>query len=178
MNIDAGYRRITIGETVLGTDIYDRPSGRGSFLEDWPKMIGEILKPSEGGFSTTRYGKTWQILRKIDSPWISVKERLPNKDELPIATWNGNHVSAARMTYATDGLPISDHQTIKEDKRITHWMSLPKAPEPVIQPITIQEGGSTHELIFNKDGSIKAGCVTIDKEKMTQIVERWKREQE
>lgn len=140
-------------------------------------LVGITLKKYFNGCAAS---EMWQILRKIDSPWISVKERLPERSDWYFV--NFKYVKAGFAWFGSiekEWSDVSGLRCIPRTEEIEEWMEIPEGlPEPIIPPITIQEGGRTHELIFNKDGSIKAGCVTIDKEKMNRIVERWKKEQE
>lgn len=110
--------------------------------------------------------------RKIDSPWISARERLPAEKDFYFvqfnyikggsAWWNGNGWDDAK--------PLGP--TIIDELAVVAWMPIPKAVEPIEPPKPSNQGGQTHELICNKDGSIKAGCVTIDNETMGKIIVR------
>ena len=60
--------------------------------------------------------------------WISVKDRLPEPKELVLCIWkdiNGIHYGFAR--YQHDNVWYVSNEGMPE---VTHWMSLPKKPQP------------------------------------------------
>lgn len=176
MKTPNGFRELQDGEAIQVSDVAQWSQDKLQYDYCY-HHAGKIL--GEGGFRRDTSTK-WRILRKIDSPWISIKERLPDKQDWYFVRFNNMKGGTGwwSNTYKkwTDVSGLKCIQYAISD--VTSWMPIPDLPEPIIPPITIQEGGRTHELIFNGDGSIKAGCVTIDKEKMEEIVERWKKEKE
>lgn len=84
----------------------------------------------------------------VPHDWISVKDRLPEKDGLVLAydAWDGPHVPGDVGTYLFIGgkfylddpdgwaaMGLTDHDDDDElmpRDRVTHWMPLPAAPQP------------------------------------------------
>lgn len=168
MNIPPGYRRLERGETILATDRYTG-DGTGddtlisdSNIKDW---IGRAIRDCTDRYTEPSYGAVWQILRRI-SPWVFVGEALPDEEgyyfvknpNLPGDSGRGYFYKKAGAFNLTN---------------VTHWMKIPELPTPIAPPIYIQEGPYQREIIFNKDGSIKAGCADISASQMDAIVKRW-----
>jgi hypothetical protein len=71
-----------------------------------------------------------------DSPWVSVNDRLPEKDVGVLVT-DGNVVTAARMCRNRFGvIELDGHcfggyewEFYFGDEDVTHWMSLPLPPK-------------------------------------------------
>lgn len=178
MKIPNGFKELQNGEAIQASDVVQW--SQDNLQYDYCRHhVGKIL--GEDGFRRDTTTK-WRILRKIDSPWISIKERLPESTDWYFVSFRSIKGGFAWWdSVGKTWTDVSGLRRITRTEEIKEWMEIPeRLPEPIFPPITIQEGGSTreHELIFNKDGSIKAGCAIIDKEKMEEIIERWKKEQE
>lgn len=168
MNIPKGYRRLEIGEALRMRDKLQWNTFPEKLNDIHPSHVGVII--GDAGWNNGDQ-KVWQVLRKIESPWIAMSERKPDKNDWYFvsdnrvrggsAFWNGDRWSG-----------VSGLKGSFEISQVSHYMEIPDIPGS--PTIIIQEGRRAHELIFNKDGSVKAGCVTIDSSTMDKIVERRK----
>ena len=76
-------------------------------------------------------GVEWQ---KKQSPWISVKERLPeeNKGAFFIVEWKDHHKGYFVGIYEGNDCWESDHRIFLPNSpigKVTHWMPMPELPE-------------------------------------------------
>lgn len=170
MDIPVGFRRLAPGEKILATDFMHWRDETPT--KTHPAHVGKVI--GEWGYDWDEES-SWQYLRKVaESPWVSVRERLPDeKYAWYLVKADGFHATTAMWSGSEFVNAKICHNEIKHSE-ITHWMPIPELPEPTAPPITIKEGMTEREVQFNKDGSIKVGCVTVDSQKFEAIVERRK----
>lgn len=84
--------------------------------------IGRI--PQLRGITYTRIKKAVEETESSDNGWISVKDRLPEKnDEYIVAVNDGI------QAYSTWDVYHKSHGWLAEDPRVTHWMPFPEPPK-------------------------------------------------
>ncbi len=67
--------------------------------------------------------------------WISVKDRLPEKDGHYLCNYHFGEYPKMTFTqvldyYATDIVPHFQHTLGDGSMKVTHWMEIPKLPQP------------------------------------------------
>jgi hypothetical protein len=60
--------------------------------------------------------------------WISVKDRLPEKD-IPVLCYDGTYIDVGEYWYDENDKPVFFNPPSPPKDYITHWMPLPKPPE-------------------------------------------------
>lgn len=167
MDIPQNYRRLAFGEVIQAGD-------QIQYLGESNLRPAEHIGATIGSSGWKESGISWQILRKIkeDSPWISVKDRLPEKEDWYFVQTEATRGGAAyycRHSGWEDVQQLGGRGGI-----VTRWMPIPESPESSAPPITINESGTEREIQFNSNGSINVGCVTVDSGTFEAIVERRK----
>lgn len=162
MNIPEGYRRLADGEITKAGDRVLTDSGTDELCEFFPGLVvGRGVSQS------------FWIIRKIESgPWIAMSERRPEWAVTVVFSDDPFVVSGSEWHAWVGFWSYENRATNAGNRTPTHWMPLANAPKPPATKIAIQEGVSTREVIFNEDGSLQVGCVSIDSEKFESIVAR------
>lgn len=70
------------------------------------------------------YGGPFYGVRNNNARWISVKDRLPEKNDEYIVA-----VNTGIQTYSTWDVYHKSHGWLAENQRITHWMPFPEPPK-------------------------------------------------
>lgn len=172
MNIPSGYRRLVNGEIIQAGD-----------LQQWygasPRPVPSVWEGRATGSSGFEPMDSYQILREIveGSPWIAISERKPEIGRAVLFSEDPQRIHSSEAEYAWVGRMQVDGSVKNSKLRgANFWMEIP-APLAVVEPVFVQEGGrggSKHEVTFEKDGSIKVGCTTVDSTTMDKIVARRK----
>lgn len=71
----------------------------------------------------------------VTTKWISVKDRLPEKDGHYLCNYHFGEYPKMTFTqvldyYATDIVPHFQHTLGDGSMKVTHWMEIPKLPQP------------------------------------------------
>lgn len=62
--------------------------------------------------------------------WISVKDRMPDKDQEVLVLMDGEIIRVMSYRYDGDGMSWEDdYGYFNSDDRVSHWMSLPEPPK-------------------------------------------------
>lgn len=174
MKTPTGYREIGEDEVILETDRFQYTYESAPIEPLRGSPVYHLIGMTRRSYCHPRPVSTnWSIFRKIESPWIDSSIQLP-----VLLVENGWPVRVL-VKWKTDGsVGLWSICDLSGRSRGEYWwMPIPEAPEPIIPPITIQEGSRTHEVKFNPDKSITVGCTTVPKETMQKIVERWRDKQ-